>query len=43
MDVAEETFPRGGQQTLTPLEKNVIRSQAKQDVLFSLKSEVWLG
>ncbi len=26
---------RGGQQTLTPLERRVIRQRAKEDVLFS--------
>lgn len=31
----EESFPRGGQETLTPLEKRVIREKAKEDLLFS--------
>ena len=39
VDVCVESFPRGGQQTLTPLEKSIIRSQAKQDVLFTEVSQ----
>lgn len=35
VDVCEESFPRGGQQILTPLEKSIIRGQAEQDVLFT--------
>ncbi len=34
-DGEEESFPRGGQQSLTPLEKRVIQQKAKEDVLFS--------
>lgn len=30
----EESFPRGGRELLTPLEKNIISKQAKQDLLF---------
>ena len=29
-----EPFPRGGQESLTPLEKRVIHQQAKQELLF---------
>lgn len=35
VDEKEETFPRGGQELLTPLERNVIKSKAKQDLLFA--------
>ena len=35
LDEEEESFPRGGQETLTPLEKRVIRERAKEDLLFS--------
>lgn len=35
LDGEEESFPRGGEETLTPLEKRVIREQAKEDLLFS--------
>lgn len=35
MDEGEESFPRGGQETLTPLEKRVIQEKAKEDLLFS--------
>ena len=34
LDESEEMFPRGGQETLTPLEKRVLHQKAKQDVLF---------
>ncbi len=34
MDEEEKSFPRGGQQKLTPLEKAIIKTQAEQDVLF---------
>ncbi len=34
-DGEEKSFPRGGHQTLTPLERRVIRQRAKEDVLFS--------
>lgn len=34
MDEGQESFPRGGQQLLTPLEKIIIKNQAKQDLLF---------
>ncbi len=36
LDDGESTpFPRGGQESLTPLEKRVIHQQVKQDVLFN--------
>ena len=34
VDEEESEFPRGGQETLTPLEKRLIKQQAQQDVLF---------
>ena len=35
VDDKEETFPRGGKELLTPLEKSVLKSKAKQDSLFA--------
>ena len=35
MDEGEESFPRGGQQPLTPLERSIIKTQAQQDILFN--------
>lgn len=35
VDEREESFPRGGQQLLTPLEKSIIKSQAQHDLLFN--------
>lgn len=34
VDEKVESFPRGGKQLLTPLEKSIIKAQAKQDLLF---------
>ena len=34
VDEEESEFPRGGQETLTALEKRLIKQQAQQDVLF---------
>jgi hypothetical protein len=34
VDEEESEFPRGGKETLTPLEKRVIKQQAQQDLLF---------
>ena len=40
VDEKEETFPRGGQELLTPLEKSILKTKAKQDVLFAEVSSV---
>ena len=34
VDESEESFPRGGQATLTPLERRTIQQRAREDVLF---------
>ena len=34
VDEEESEFPRGGKETLTALEKRVIKQQAQQDLLF---------
>lgn len=34
VDESEESFPRGGQSTLTPLERKTIQQRAREDVLF---------
>ena len=34
VDEEESEFPRGGKETLTPLEKRLIKEQAQKDVLF---------
>ena len=34
VDEEESEFPRGGKETLTPLEKKLIKQQAQQDLLF---------
>ena len=40
VDEEEQSFPRGGQQQLTPLEKSIIKTQAERDVLFNEVSSV---
>lgn len=34
VDEEESEFPRGGRETLTPLEKRLIKQKAQQDLLF---------
>ena len=34
VDEEESEFPHGGKETLTPLEKRLIKEQAQKDVLF---------
>ena len=40
MDLVEESFPRGGQDLLTPLEKSILSKQATQDLFQEVRGPV---
>lgn len=40
VDEKEESFPRGGKQLLTPLERSIIKAQVERDLLFDEVSDI---